>query len=92
MINTGDIKLVPVTDLPQFGQRWQHSQRSKTHVDHAEELQLLELICEALNLSITGATVIHHQLRNLQGESSVTWGVYSVAGTCTDNIQTLNEG
>lgn len=56
------------TDLAQFRELGQLSERREADADHAEDLQLLVLVCQTLHLA--GLTVVQHQLHHLQVKGS----------------------
>lgn len=52
------------TDLAQFGQLGQLSERREAGADHAEDLQVLVLVRQTLHLA--GLAVVQHQLHHLE--------------------------
>lgn len=56
------------TDLAQFGQLGQLSERREADADHAEDLQLRVLIRQTLHLA--GLTFVQHQLHHLEVKRS----------------------
>lgn len=60
------------TDLVQLGERRQLGQRAEAHADHAEELQLLVLVRQALHLAVGRPAAVHIQLQHLGHKHAYT--------------------
>lgn len=61
-------------NLFEFVQFGDFGDAAQAHVDEAEQLQVGELCCDALNLAVIGATVVQDQLLHLREAESHTNG------------------